>query len=182
RGDAAHEQRQRDIFGEVMDDLHQAWEGGLGVHEAGWAMQREFLLHLASIWHEPDEGLWEVRSGREHFTHSKAMTWLAFDRAIRSAQMFKLPGPIQEWCEMRDRIHAGVCARGFDAGLGTFVRAYGSKELDASLLLLPAIGFLPPRDPRIVATIEAIERRLVVDGLVLRYDSATARDGLPAGE
>jgi len=181
-GNAAHSQLQLDIFGEVMDALHQARLGGLGAHEEGWAMQREFLLHLASIWNEPDEGLWEVRSGREHFTHSKAMTWLAFDRAIRSARMFKLPGPIQEWCEIRDRIHDDVCAHGFDADLGTFVRAYGSKELDASLLLLPAIGFLPPRDPRIVSTIAAIEHRLVVDGLVLRYDSATACDGLPAGE
>jgi GH15 family glucan-1,4-alpha-glucosidase len=110
------------------------------------------------------------------------MAWLAFDRAIRSAEMFKLPGPVGEWRVIRDRIHADVCARGFDAELGTFVRAYGSKELDASLLLLPAIGFLPPNDSRIVATISAIERRLLVDGLVLRYDSATAADGLPAGE
>jgi GH15 family glucan-1,4-alpha-glucosidase len=181
-GNAAHSQRQLDIFGEVMDALHQARQNGLVAHEAGWAMQREFLLHLARIWHEPDEGLWEVRSGREHFTHSKAMAWLAFDRAIRSAEMFKLPGPVGEWRVIRDRIHADVCARGFDAELGTFVRAYGSKELDASLLLLPAIGFLPPNDSRIVATISAIERRLLVDGLVLRYDSATAADGLPAGE
>ena len=181
-GNAAHNQLQLDIFGEVMDALHQARQGGLGAHEEGWAMQREFLLHLARIWHEPDEGLWEVRSGREHFTHSKAMAWLAFDRAIRSAVMFKLDGPIQEWCDIRDRIHADVCARGFDPDLGTFVRAYGSKELDASLLLLPAIGFLPAHDSRIVATIAAIERRLLVDGLVLRYDSATAADGLPAGE
>src|SRR6185437_11696221 len=133
-GNAAHDQLQLDIFGEVMDALHQAREGGLGAHEAGWAMQREFLLHLARIWREPDEGLWEVRSGREHFTHSKAMAWLAFDRAIRSARLCNLPGPIQEWCEIRDRIHADVCAKGFDASLGTFVRAYGSKELDTSLL------------------------------------------------
>lgn len=181
-GNAAHNQLQLDIFGEVMDALHQAREGGLGAHEAGWAMQREFLLHLARIWHEPDEGLWEVRSGREHFTHSKAMAWLAFDRAVRSAEKFNLPGPVSEWKEIRDRIHADVCTHGFDADLGTFVRAYGSKELDASLLLLPAIGFLPPNDPRIVATIAAIERRLLVGGLVLRYDSETAADGLPAGE
>ncbi|HET7804838.1 MAG TPA: glycoside hydrolase family 15 protein [Pseudolabrys sp.] len=181
-GNAAHTQLQLDIFGEVMDALHQARQGGLGANEAGWAMQREFLLHLARIWHEPDEGLWEVRSGREHFTHSKVMAWLAFDRAIRSAEKFKLPGPIEQWRETRERIHADVCARGFDAGLGSFVRAYGSKELDASLLLLPAIGFLPPHDPRIVATVRAIERRLLVNGLVLRYDSTTAKDGLPAGE
>ena len=123
-----------------------------------------------------------MRSGREHFTHSKAMAWLAFDRAISSAEMFKLPGPIEEWREIRDRIHGDVCTRGFDGKLGTFVRAYGSTELDASLLLLPAIGFLPANDTRIVATVEAIERRLMVDGLVLRYDSGTASDGLPAGE
>jgi GH15 family glucan-1,4-alpha-glucosidase len=181
-GNAAHTQLQLDIFGEVMDALHQARQGGLGAYEAGWAMQREFLLHLARIWHEPDEGLWEVRSGREHFTHSKVMAWVAFDRAIRSAEKFKLPGPVEQWCETRDRIHADVCARGFDKDLGTFVRSYGSKELDASLLLLPAIGFLPPHDSRIEATITAIERRLLVKGLVLRYDSATASDGLPAGE
>lgn len=181
-GNAAHNQLQLDIFGEVMDVLHQGRRGGLGANEAGWAMQREFLSHLEHIWQEPDEGLWEVRSGREHFTHSKAMAWLAFDRAIRSAEMFKLPGPLEEWCALRDRIHADVCARGFDAETGSFVRVYGSKELDASLLLLPAIGFLPPQDPRIVSTVEAIERRLLVNGLVLRYDSATASDGLPAGE
>ena len=181
-GNAAHTQLQLDIFGEVMDALHQARQGGLGANEAGWAMQREFLLHLSRIWHEPDEGLWEVRSGREHFTHSKAMAWLAFDRAIRSAETYGLPGPIAEWRALRERIHEDVCSNGFNTELGHFVRAYGSKELDASLLLLPAIGFLPPNDPRMVATIEAIERRLLVDGLVLRYDSATASDGLPAGE
>jgi len=181
-GNAAHTQLQLDIFGEVMDALHQARQGGLGANEAGWAMQREFLLHLSRIWHEPDEGLWEVRSGREHFTHSKAMAWLAFDRAIRSAETYGLPGPIAEWRALRERIHEDVCSNGFNTELGHFVRAYGSKELDASLLLLPAIGFLPPNDPRMVATIEAIERRLLADGLVLRYDSATASDGLPAGE
>ena len=181
-GNAAHRQLQIDIFGEVMDALHQARQGGLGSNEAGWAMQREFLLHLASIWHEPDEGLWEVRSGSEHFTHSKAMAWLAFDRAIRSAERFNLTGPVEEWRKIRERIHTDVCSRGFDSELGSFVRAYGSKELDASLLLLPAIGFLPPNDARIISTVEAIERRLMVKGLVLRYDSATASDGLPAGE
>ena len=181
-GNAAHRQLQIDIFGEVMDALHQARQGGLGSNEAGWSMQREFLLHLENIWHEPDEGLWEVRSGREHFTHSKAMAWLAFDRAIRSAERFNLPGPVEEWRKIRKRIHTDVCSRGFDSDLGSFVRAYGSKELDASLLLLPAIGFLPPNDARIISTVEAIERRLMVKGLVLRYDSATASDGLPAGE
>jgi GH15 family glucan-1,4-alpha-glucosidase len=181
-GNAAHNQRQLDIFGEAMDALHQARQGGLGAYEAGWAMQREFLLHLARIWREPDEGLWEVRSGREQFTYSKAMAWLAFDRAVRSAETFGLPGPIEEWRATRKQIHDDVCAHGYDPEVGSFVRAYGSKELDASLLLLPAIGFLPPNDRRIVATVEAIERRLTTNGLVMRYDSATASDGLPAGE
>ena len=182
-GNAAHNQLQLDIFGEVMDALHQARQGGLGANEAGWALQREFLLHLAQIWHEPDEGIWEVRSGREHFTYSKAMAWLAFDRAIQSAETYGLPGPVERWRDATRRASTTTSARAASMReLGSFVRAYGSKELDASLLLLPAIGFLPPNDPRIVATVEAIERRLMVDGLVLRYDSATASDGLPAGE
>jgi GH15 family glucan-1,4-alpha-glucosidase len=181
-GNAAHDQLQLDIFGEVMDALHQARQGGLGANEAGWDLQRELLAHLEKIWREPDESLWEVRSGREHFTYSKAMAWLAFDRAIRSAEAFDLKAPLERWRSIRAEIHADVCAHGFDAGLGSFVRAYGSKELDASLLLLPAIGFLPPQDARICATVAAIERRLLVNGLVLRYDSATVSDGLPAGE
>jgi GH15 family glucan-1,4-alpha-glucosidase len=181
-GNAAHNQLQLDIFGEVMDALHQARQGGLGANEAGWDLQRELLAHLEKIWREPDESLWEVRSGREHFTYSKAMAWLAFDRAIRSAEAFDLKAPLERWRSIRAEIHADVCAHGFDAGLGSFVRAYGSKELDASLLLLPAIGFLPPQDARICATVAAIERRLLVNGLVLRYDSATVSDGLPAGE
>jgi len=181
-GNAAHDQLQLDIFGEVMDALHQARQGGLGANEAGWDLQRELLAHLEKIWREPDESLWEVRSGREHFTYSKAMAWLAFDRAIRSAEAFDLKAPLERWRSIRAEIHADVCAHGFDAGLGSFVRAYGSKELDASLLLLPAIGFLPPQDARICATVAAIERRLLVNGLVLRYDSTTVSDGLPAGE
>ena len=181
-GNAAHSQRQLDIFGEVMDALHQARQGGLGANEAGWALQRQLLAHLETIWQEPDEGLWEVRGGPEHFTHSKAMAWLAFDRTIRSAEAFDLPGPIERWRKVRADIHHDVCKRGFDAELGSFMRTYGSKELDASLLLLPAIGFLPPRDPRIVGTVAAIEDRLLRHGLVQRYDTAISEDGLPAGE
>jgi GH15 family glucan-1,4-alpha-glucosidase len=181
-GNAAHNQLQLDIFGEVMDALHQARQGGLGANEAGWAMQREFLIHLEKIWLEPDEGIWEVRSGREHFTYSKAMAWLAFERAIKSAELYNLPGPLDRWRDIREAIHNDVCERGFDNKLGSFVRSYGSKELDASLLLLPAIGFLPPQDPRIIGTIEAIERGLVHDGLVRRYDTGTSDDGLPTGE
>lgn len=181
-GNAAHGQLQLDIFGEVMDALHQARQGGLGANESGWDLQRELLIHLEKIWREPDEGIWEVRSGREHFTHSKAMAWLAFDRAIKSAAAYSLPGPLDRWRDVRAQIHDDVCARGFDAKRGSFTRAYGSPHLDASLLLLPAIGFLPPEDARIKGTVAAIERELTVDGLVLRYDTASADDGLPAGE
>lgn len=181
-GNAAHNQRQLDIFGEVMDALHQARRGGLGAHAAGWDLQCEFLAHLEKVWQEPDEGIWEVRSGREHFTYSKAMAWLAFDRAIKSAETYDLPGPTARWRDIRTQIHDDVCEHGFDVERGSFVRAYGGKDLDASLLLLPAIGFLPVEDARIRATVAAIERDLVVDGLVLRYDTASAADGLPAGE
>jgi GH15 family glucan-1,4-alpha-glucosidase len=181
-GNAAHTQRQLDIFGEVMDALHQARQGGLGANEAGWALQRELLAHLEKIWREPDEGLWEVRSGRQHFTYSKAMAWLAFDRAVRSAQGFGLDGPIAHWKSLCAAIHGDICKNGFDAKLGSFVRAYGTRELDASLLLLPAVGFLPANDPRMRGTIAAIERTLLRDGLVLRYETGLSDDGLPAGE
>jgi GH15 family glucan-1,4-alpha-glucosidase len=181
-GNAAHNQRQLDIFGEVMDALHQARRGGLGAHEAGWDMEREFLAHLEKIWRQPDEGIWEVRSEREHFTYSKVMAWVAFDRAIKSAEAFGLHGEIERWSALRDDIHADVCKRGFDASMGSFARAYGTKELDASLLLIPAVGFLPPDDPRVRGTVEAIEARLLTDGLVLRYDTAASDDGLPPGE
>jgi GH15 family glucan-1,4-alpha-glucosidase len=181
-GNAAHNQLQLDIFGEVMDALHQARAGGLGGYEAGWDLQQEFLVHLEKIWPERDNGIWEVRGGREHFTYSKAMAWLAFDRAIKSAESFKLPGPLERWRAVRDEIHKDICERGFDDELNSFVRSYGAKELDASLLLLPAIGFLPAQDARIHSTVAAIERTLLVDGLVQRYDTEKSDDGLPAGE
>ncbi len=181
-GNAAHNQLQLDIFGEVMDVLHQARQGGLGGYEAGWDLQREFLAHLEKIWREPDEGLWEIRGPRQHFTHSKAMAWLAFDRAIKSAQAFGLPGEIDRWRLIREEIHNDVCTRGYDSDTGSFVQAYGTKQLDASLLLLPAIGFLPPDDVRIRGTVAAIERDLLVGGLVRRYDTETSADGLPPGE
>jgi len=181
-GNAAHNQRQIDVFGEVMDALHQARAGGLGTNEAGWDLQQEILKHVERVWPRRDEGIWEVRSGREHFTYSKAMAWVAFDRAIKSAEIYKLPGPLAHWRRVRDEIHRDVCTRGFDPEMNSFVRAYGSKELDASLLLLPAIGFLPPDDPRIVGTVAAIERDLVTDGLVRRYDTAISEDGLKGGE
>jgi len=181
-GNGAYSQLQLDIFGEVMDALHQARQGGIGPHEAGWDLERALLVHLEEIWSEPDEGIWEVRSGREHFTHSKVMAWVAFDRAIKSAEAHNLPGDIARWRTMRARIHADVCANGYNAEMGSFVRIYGTKELDASLLLLPELGFLPPEDPRIRGTIEAVERALTVDGLMLRYDTAKSDDGLPGDE
>jgi GH15 family glucan-1,4-alpha-glucosidase len=181
-GNAAHNQLQLDIFGEVMDALHQAREGGLGGYEAGWDLQRELLKHLEKIWREPDEGLWEIRGPRQHFTHSKVMAWVAFDRAVKSAQAFGLAGDIDHWRLIREEIHNDVCTRGYSSDLGSFVQAYGSKQLDASLLLLPAVGFLPPEDARIRGTVAAIERDLVVGGLVRRYDSETSVDGLPPGE
>ncbi len=181
-GNAAHNQLQLDIFGEVMDALHQARQGGLGSHEVGWDLERALLLHLETVWTEPDEGIWEVRGDRQHFTYSKVMAWVAFDRAIKSADAHKLPGPIAHWRAVRQQIHDDVCARGYDAALGSFVAAYGSKNLDASLLLLPALGFLPPEDPRIRRTILAVERELMRDGLLLRYDTTKTDDGLPPGE
>ena len=182
-GNAAYRQLQLDVFGEVMDALHQARLGGLGGHEAGWDLERELLAHLEKIWRLPDEGIWEVRSAPEHFTYSKVMAWVAYDRAIKSAEMFGLHGEIERWQALREDIHADVCAHGYDAGMNSFVRAYGTKELDASLLLLlPVVGFLPPEDPRIRGTVEAIESRLLSDGLVLRYDTVISEDGLPPGE
>jgi GH15 family glucan-1,4-alpha-glucosidase len=181
-GNAAHGQLQLDVFGEVMDALHQARCHGLAAGESGWALQTAFLSHLERIWTEPDEGIWEVRGGRRHFTYSKVMAWLAFDRAIKSAEQFGLDGPVVRWRELAAAIHADAIRHGFDRELGSFVQSYGSKQLDASLLLLPCVGFLPPDDARIRGTVNAIERRLLSDGFVLRYDTATADDGLPQGE
>ncbi len=182
-GNAANDQLQLDVFGELMDALHQARRGGLVATDVSWALQRALLDHLERIWHEPDEGIWEVRGGRRHFTYSKVMAWVAFDRGIKAIEECGLEGPVDRWRVERDRIHADVCANGFDPELGSFVQFYGSAELDASLLLLPIVGFLPVSDPRIYGTVEAIERHLLVDGLVLRYHTAAAApDGLPPGE
>ena len=181
-GNAAHSQLQIDVYGEVMDALHHARRSGLAPHESGWDLQCAFLDRLEKIWREPDEGIWEVRGQRQHFTFSKVMAWVAFDRAIKSAKTFKLKGPLARWRALRQEIHDDVCRYGFDSELGSFTQAYGTKLLDASLLLLPAVGFLPPDDPRIGGTIAAIERRLMADGLVLRYDTHRSEDGLPPGE
>jgi GH15 family glucan-1,4-alpha-glucosidase len=181
-GNAAHTQLQLDMYGELMDALHHARQWGLAAGESGWTLQLEVLEHLEDVWPEMDEGIWEVRGGARHFTFSKIMAWVAFDRAIKSAEAFNLEGPLDRWRQQCRKIHDEVCRRGFDAEQGSFVRSYGSKELDASLLLLPTVGFLPPADPRVRGTVEAIERKLLVDGLVMRYDTTESEDGLSSGE
>jgi GH15 family glucan-1,4-alpha-glucosidase len=181
-GNAACSQLQLDVFGEVMDALYQARCKGLAASVSGWGLQLELLSHLERVWTEPDAGIWEMRGDPQHFTHSKVMAWVAFDRAIKTAEQFGLEGPLDRWREIAAAIHADVCARGYDRGLGSFVQSYGSKQLDAGLLLMPLVGFLPPEDARVRGTLQAVERRLLVDGLLKRYDTAAAPDGLPAGE
>lgn len=181
-GNAAANQLQLDVYGEVLDALYTARQHGLDGSESSWALERALAEHLACIWDQPDEGLWEVRGGRRHFTHSKVMAWVAFDRLVRSVEEFGLEGPVERWRGIRDRIHADVCRQGFDAQLGSFVQSYGSTALDASLLLIPLVGFLPPEDERVRGTLAAIERGLLRDGFVLRYDSGRSEDGLPRGE
>jgi GH15 family glucan-1,4-alpha-glucosidase len=182
-GNAASEQLQIDVFGEVIDALYQARAHGLQFAKNPWELQKVLLGHLEEIWQAPDEGIWEIRGEPRHFVHSKVMAWVAFDRSVRSVEEHAVDGPVERWRELRDEIHASVCAHGFDEELGSFVQSYGSKELDASLLLIPLVGFLPASDPRVRGTIEAIEKNLVVDGLVLRYRThETGVDGLPPGE
>jgi GH15 family glucan-1,4-alpha-glucosidase len=181
-GNAASAQLQLDVYGEVMDALFQARLAGLGESREAWSLQVALANHVCSIWREPDHGLWEVRGPPQHFTHSKVMSWVALDRAVRTVERFGLEGPVDEWRRVRQAIHDDVCTRGYDASLGSFVQAYGSSQLDASLLLLPLVGFLPADDPRVRGTIACVERRLVADGFVLRYDSAVTADGLPPGE
>jgi GH15 family glucan-1,4-alpha-glucosidase len=181
-GNAAHAQLQLDVFGEVMDALHQARVGGLAAAPESWDLQRKVIERLEAIWTEPDEGIWETRGGRRHFTFSKVMAWVALDRAIRSAESFGLDGPLDRWRALRAHIHETVCKQGYDAARGTFVQSFGGCELDASLLLIPLVGFLPPNDPRVRNTLAAIERELKCDGFILRYNTAEANDGLPPGE
>ncbi len=178
--DAAH-QIQLDIFGEIFDAFYQTHLHGLPPVERGPAIGQAVLEHLAGIWDRPDEGIWEVRGPPQHFTHSKVMAWVAFDRAIKISERLGANWA-ERWRGVRDQIHADVCEKAFDSELGSFVQAYGTKALDASLLLLPLVGFLPPTDPRMVGTVKAIEERLLVDGFVLRYDTGQGVDGLPPGE
>jgi GH15 family glucan-1,4-alpha-glucosidase len=181
-GNAAAKQFQLDVYGEVMDTLHLARMSGLPPEPEAWKVQVALLKFLESHWELPDEGLWEMRGPPSHFTHSKIMAWVAFDRAIKDAEQDGLEGPIERWRQLRDAIHTQVCDNGFDSQSNSFVQSYDSTHLDASLLLIPQVGFLPPEDSRVIGTIAAIESNLMVDGLVLRYSTATKVDALPAGE
>ena len=180
-GNGAHGQFQLDALGEVLKVLHLVRAGGLAEVNDCWPVERELAVRLETLWSMPDHGLWEVRGFPRHFTHSKVMAWVGIDRAIASAEQSGFDAPLDRWRALRAHIHDDVCANAYDPQLGTFVQAYGSRFLDATLLLMPLVGFLPATDERVRRTIEAIEHRLVVDGLVVRYDPAFD-DGLPAGQ
>jgi GH15 family glucan-1,4-alpha-glucosidase len=180
-GNAAYRQLQLDVYGEIADAMFQAFKGGIEAHPRAPELRPVALDYLATAWREPDEGIWEVRGGPQHFVHSKVMAWVAFDRAANDGQ--SSPESAKRWRAIADEIHAEVCARGFDREIGSFVQAFGSKRLDASLLLIPIVGFLPAQDPRVVGTLRAVEDRLLIDDeFVLRYETEHTGDGLPPGE
>jgi carbohydrate kinase (thermoresistant glucokinase family) len=181
-GNAASAQLQLDVYGELIDALYQGRSLALAPVGEGWPLQKKLIEQLEQIWEQPDEGIWEVRGGRRHFTFSKVMAWVALDRTVRDAERFKFSGPLDSWRKVRDRMHATICEQGFDSERNTFTQSFGSSELDASLLLIPLVGFLPAGDPRVRGTVAAIERELLVDGLVLRYRTEADIDGLAPGE
>ncbi|MHB1286213.1 MAG: glycoside hydrolase family 15 protein [Leptospirales bacterium] len=181
-GNAASKQFQLDVYGEVMDTLHLARTAGLKPEPAAWRVQVDLLQFIESNWQQPDKGIWEMRGPHRHYTHSKVMAWVAFDRAVKDIEAFGFDGPVERWRKVRDAIHAQVCSEGYDAKRNTFVQFYGAPHLDASLLLIPQMGFLSLDDPRVIGTIEAIKCDLVVDGLVLRYETDAEVDSLPSGE
>jgi GH15 family glucan-1,4-alpha-glucosidase len=181
-GNAASAQLQLDVYGELIDAIHQGRTLGVAPVGAGWPLQQKLIEHLEQIWEQPDEGIWEVRGGRRHFTFSKVMAWVALDRTVRDAERFKFSAPLESWRKVRDRMHATICEQGFDSERNTFTQSFGSSELDASLLLIALVGFLPAGDPRVRGTVAAIERELLVDGLVLRYRTEADIDGLAPGE
>lgn len=181
-GNDAARQFQLDVYGEVLDTLHFSRRRGLRSNRAGWRIQRAMTSFVEDAWMRPDQGIWEIRGPERHFTFSKVMAWVALDRSVKSIEQFGLDGPVQRWRAVRQRIHDEVCTRGYDPRIHAFVQAYGREELDASLLLLPAVGFLPADDPRVVGTVKAIERDLLVDGFVQRYRTHSDVDGLPGGE
>jgi len=181
-GNAAHAQFQLDVYGEVIDALHVAKRYGLRADDDAWRVESVLLEFLESAWEKPDEGIWEVRGPRRPFVHSRMMAWVAVDRAIKTVERTGVKGPLEKWRALRTRIHADVCRQGFNATRGAFVQYYGSDALDASLLMMPLVGFLPAKDPRVVGTVEAIQSELMSDGLVKRYLTEATVDGLPPGE
>ncbi len=181
-GNAAADQLQLDVWGEVLDGLSLTRNALLHAPDDSWDIQVALMEHLEGAWDQPDNGLWEMRGPQRHFVHSKVMAWVAADRMVDAVHTSGLPGPADRWAALRDTIHAEVLTHGFDAEHNTFVQAYGTTDLDASLLLIGRVGFLPPTDPRVVGTVQAISQRLTQDGLVLRYHTTTGDDGLPAGE
>jgi GH15 family glucan-1,4-alpha-glucosidase len=181
-GNAAATQLQLDIYGEVLDAYLHAELGIEDGDPESFHLPMNIVEHLETIWQKPDQGIWESRGGPQQFTYSKMMVWVAFDRAISAARHFGSDAPIERWTKVRDAVHAEVCAKAFNAELGSFAQTYGSRTLDAALLLMPLVGFLPADDQRVIGTIEAIEKHLMRDGLVLRYDTSKVDDGLPPGE
>jgi GH15 family glucan-1,4-alpha-glucosidase len=183
-GNAAVDQFQLDVYGEVMDTLHLGRRIGLESDEAAWDLQRALMEFLEDHWRDPDEGIWEIRGPRRHFTHSKVMAWVALDRAVKAVELAGLEGPVDRWRALRREVHDEVCREGFDAERDSFVQFYGGRQLDASLLLIPLVGFLPATDPRVKGTVAAVQRELMADGLVHRYarEGSPQVDGLPPGE
>jgi len=181
-GNLAANQLQLDVHGELMDAMYTATRMGMRTSESSWRVLRRLMKWLEHNWQQPDEGIWEVRGPRQQFTHSKVMCWVALDRAVKMSEQFGLDGPVDRWKQVRDSIRAEVCEKGWNSKRGAFTQFYGSDALDASLLLIPQVGFLPAKDPRVVQTIEAIQRELVRDGYVLRYKTEAGVDGLPPGE
>jgi GH15 family glucan-1,4-alpha-glucosidase len=181
-GNAAADQLQLDVWGETLDGLALTRNAGISLSDDAWDVQCALMEHLESNWDQPDNGLWEVRGPRRHFTHSKVMAWVAADRMAEAVRTHRLEGPVDRWEQLRDTIHADVLAHGYDAERNTFVQSYGATALDASLLVIPRVGFLPGNDPRVLGTIEAIRRDLTEDGLVKRYQNAESDDGLPGSE
>ena len=169
-GNAAHAQLQLDVYGELIDAFHQSRVAELKLDEGSWDLECTVLDHLAEVWDQPDHGIWERRGDGAHYVSSKVMTWVAFDRGIKSAEKFGFKAPLERWRSLRDEIHREVCDKGFDRELNSFVESYGSQLLDASILLLPSVGFLPARDPRVLGTLAAIEKHMMRDGFVLRHD------------
>jgi GH15 family glucan-1,4-alpha-glucosidase len=175
-GNAAHAQLQLDVYGELIDAFHQSRMAKLELDKGSWAVECAVLRHLAEVWDLPDHGIWERRGEPRHYVSSKVMTWVGFDRAIKSVERFGFDAPLERWRMLRDLICRDVCEKGFDPKQNTFVESYGSQLLDASILLLPAVGFLPASDPRIRGTIAAIERHMMRDGFVLRHDPREVSD------